>query len=110
VSIGSQGHGNHAAALASRWASPLLALKIPPRGRPATNLRRMRALIWQMSIHNRFWGAPHIHGELLKLGFAVAQSTVGKYMAETRDRLKSMHRCPRKRRCRRPKTCTLPAH
>jgi hypothetical protein len=38
----------------------------------------MRALIWQMSIHNRLWGAPHIHGELLKLGFAVAKSTVGK--------------------------------
>ena len=27
------------------------------------------------------WGAPRIHGELLKLGFAVAQSTVAKYMA-----------------------------
>jgi hypothetical protein len=28
------------------------------------------------------WGAPRIHGELLKLGFAVAQSTVAKYMAK----------------------------
>jgi hypothetical protein len=28
-------------------------------------------------------GCPHIYGELLKLGFAVAQSTVGKYMART---------------------------
>ena len=27
------------------------------------------------------WGAPRIHGELLKLGFTVAQSTVAKYMA-----------------------------
>jgi hypothetical protein len=27
------------------------------------------------------WGAPRIHGELLKLGFSVAQSTVAKYMA-----------------------------
>src|SRR5262245_34778308 len=35
-----------------------------------------------MSVDNRLWGAPHIHGELLKLGFAVAQSTVAKYMAK----------------------------
>ena len=34
-----------------------------------------------MSIENWHWGAPRIHGELLKLGFAVAQSTVAKYMA-----------------------------
>jgi transposase InsO family protein len=38
-----------------------------------------------MSVDNRLWGAPHIHGELLKLGFAVAQSTVGKYMAKKGD-------------------------
>ena len=31
------------------------------------------------------WGAPRIHGELLKLGFAVAQSTVAKYMAMNGD-------------------------
>jgi hypothetical protein len=35
-----------------------------------------------MTIDNPLWGAPHIHGELLKLGFTVAQSTVGKYMAK----------------------------
>src|SRR5262245_54810280 len=34
---------------------------------------------------NRLWGAPHIHGELLKLGFVVAQSTVGKYKAKRGD-------------------------
>jgi hypothetical protein len=33
------------------------------------------------------WGAPRIHDELLKLGFAVAQSTVAKYMASPDDRL-----------------------
>jgi hypothetical protein len=38
----------------------------------------LRALIWRMSVDNRLWGAPHIHGELLKLGFAMAQSTVAK--------------------------------
>jgi hypothetical protein len=31
-----------------------------------------------LSIENPLWGAPRIHGELLKLGFAVAQSSVGK--------------------------------
>jgi hypothetical protein len=38
----------------------------------------LRALIRQMSTENRLWGAPRIHGELLKLGFGVAQSTVAK--------------------------------
>ena len=32
-----------------------------------------------MSVENTLWGAPHIHGELLKLGFTVAQPTVAKY-------------------------------
>jgi transposase InsO family protein len=35
-----------------------------------------------MSIENVLWGAPRIHGELLKLGFEVAQSTVAKYMVK----------------------------
>src|SRR5262249_29218316 len=35
-------------------------------------------------LENRLWGAPHIHGELLRLGFTVAQSTVAKYMAKPR--------------------------
>jgi putative transposase len=33
-----------------------------------------------MSMANPFWGAPRIHGELLKLGIAVSQATVGRYM------------------------------
>ena len=33
-----------------------------------------------MSVENPLWGAPRIHGELLKLGFQVAQSTVAKYI------------------------------
>ena len=37
-------------------------------------------LIGQMSRANPLWGAPRIHGELLKLGLAVAQRTVAKYM------------------------------
>ena len=42
------------------------------------------ALIRRMSTENRLWGAPRIHGELLKLGFEVSQSTVAKYMARRR--------------------------
>ena len=45
----------------------------------------LRTLIRRMSIENALWGAPHIHGELLKLGFAVAQSTVAKYMTQRPD-------------------------
>ena len=55
-----------------------------PGGRPRIDAG-LRALIRRMSLENRLWGAPHIHGELLKLGFEVAQSTVAKYMAKGRD-------------------------
>jgi transposase InsO family protein len=44
----------------------------------------LRALIRRMSIDNPLWGAPRIHGELLKLGYQVAQSTVAKYMVKQR--------------------------
>jgi transposase InsO family protein len=39
-----------------------------------------------MSLENPFWGATKIHGELLKLGIDVAQSTVSIYMVPRRDR------------------------
>src|SRR4029453_14991322 len=48
-------------------------------GRPKASTE-VRALIRHMSQANPLWGAPRIHGELLKLGFDVAQSTVAKYM------------------------------
>ncbi len=48
-------------------------------GRPQIDTD-LRALIGRMSLDNPLWGAPRIHGELLKLGFEVAQSTVAKYM------------------------------
>jgi hypothetical protein len=44
----------------------------------------LRALMRQMSTENQLWGAPRIHGELLKLGFSVAQSTIAKYMVKQR--------------------------
>ena len=52
-------------------------------GRPQIDAD-LRALIRQMSVENPLWGAPRIHGELLKLGFEVAQSTVAKYMVRRR--------------------------
>jgi hypothetical protein len=42
--------------------------------------REVRDLIRQMNRANPLWGAPRIHGELLKLGIEVSQATVGKYM------------------------------
>ena len=59
----------------SRWKSKDLG------GRPQITAE-LRTLIRRMSLENRLWGAPRIHGELLKLGFTVAQSTVAKYMAK----------------------------
>jgi hypothetical protein len=48
-------------------------------GRPRID-RGLRDLIRRMSRENPLWGASRIHGELLMLGFEVAQSTVSKYM------------------------------
>src|SRR5436853_1091106 len=58
-----------------RWKSRLLG------GRPQIDVD-LRALIRRMSIDNPLWGAPRIHGELLKLGFEVAQSSVARYMVK----------------------------
>jgi hypothetical protein len=48
-------------------------------GRPRID-SEIRALILRMSQENFLWGAPRIHGELLKLGFDVSQATVSRYM------------------------------
>jgi transposase InsO family protein len=53
-------------------------------GRPAVP-RDVQTLIRTMSRANPLWGAPRIHGELLKLGIAVAQATVAKYMGRDRQ-------------------------
>jgi transposase InsO family protein len=50
-----------------------------PVGRPKVSAE-LRTLIGEMNRANPLWGAPHIHGEMLKLGFEVAQSTVARYM------------------------------
>src|ERR1700681_4290084 len=53
-------------------------------GRPSVD-REVRDLIREMNIANPLWGAPRIHGELLKLGIEIGQTTVAKYMARRRD-------------------------
>src|SRR4029077_17722890 len=58
-----------------RWKSRSLG------GRPQIDAG-LRALIQRMSVDNPLWGAPRIHGKLLKLGFEVAQSSVAKYMVK----------------------------
>ena len=48
-------------------------------GRPSVPVE-IRQLIRKMARANSFWGAPRIHGELLKLGIEISQATVAKYM------------------------------
>ncbi len=57
-----------------RWKSKSRA------GRPKST-GELRALIRKMCSENPLWGAPRIHGELLKLGFEISQSTMSKYMS-----------------------------
>jgi len=52
-------------------------------GRPIVPVG-IRRLIREMSIANPLWGAPRIHGELLKLGIDIGQTSVAKYMARRR--------------------------
>jgi hypothetical protein len=60
-----------------RWKSR------PRGGRPTVPLE-IRRLIREMSIANPLWGAPRIHGELLKLDIDIGQTSVAKYMARRR--------------------------
>ena len=62
-----------------RWKSRLRG------GRPRVD-KEVRGLIRRISFENPLWGAPKIHGELLKLGIDVAQSTVSKYMVPRQGR------------------------
>jgi len=60
-----------------RWKSR------PRGGRPTVPLA-VRQLIREMSTANPLWGAPRIHGELLKLGLDIGQTSVAKYMTKRR--------------------------
>ena len=50
-------------------------------GRPSV-ATETRQLIRRMSRENPLWGAPRIHGELLKLGIDIGETSVSKYMAQ----------------------------
>ncbi|SHH26681.1 integrase core domain-containing protein [Bradyrhizobium erythrophlei] len=61
-----------------------MALEIETAQRPSNDPPEIRQLIREIGLANPLWGAPRIHGELLKLGIDVAQTTVAKYMARGR--------------------------
>src|SRR5260370_12448442 len=52
-------------------------------GRRAVS-KEIRQLIRKMSRENPLWGAPRIHGELLKLGIDIGETSVGKYIVRSR--------------------------
>ena len=52
-------------------------------GRPPVNAQ-IQALVTQMAVANPLWGAPRIHGELLKLGIDVAERTVSRLLPKRR--------------------------
>jgi hypothetical protein len=64
--------------LAPRRLPSLLALEIEAAGGRPKIPREIRQLIRDMSVANPLWGAPRIHGELLKLGINLGQTTVAK--------------------------------
>ena len=57
--------------------------KSRPRGRPRIS-SETKQLIRSMSLANPLWGAPRIHGELLKLGIDISEATVSKYLVRRR--------------------------
>jgi putative transposase len=57
----------------------------PTGGRPPLNAE-LTALIRKMAAANPLWGAPRIHGELLKLGIEISQRTVSRLMPKSRPR------------------------
>ena len=60
-----------------RWKSR------PQGGRPQIDTE-LRELIRRMSVENPLWGAPRIHGELLKLGIDIGETSVSKYLVRSR--------------------------
>ncbi len=72
-------------ATVDRWSRDGMSRWWPRRtrrpGRPRI-AAESRHLIQQMAVENRLWGAPRIHGELVKLGVAVSERTVSRYLRE----------------------------
>ena len=73
------------AGLAPQRLPSLLAMEEPQtRAGKAGGLARRESTDPQESVSNPGWGAPRIHGELLKLGFDVGETSVAKYMIRRR--------------------------
>src|SRR6516162_6517633 len=68
--------------LASRRLPLVLALAFAPPFWPTENHSRASRSHRSMAAENPTWGAPRIHGELLKLGFEISESTVSRYLAQ----------------------------
>src|SRR5260370_29557289 len=83
VSVGAEGHHGHPSRRWHRagfrrywcWKSRQFG------GRPQISAE-LRALIRRMRSENPLWGAPRIHGQLLKLAFEVAHSSIAQYMVK----------------------------
>ena len=76
-----------------RWKSNLRG------GRPRIEIE-LRALIRQMSTENQLWGAPRIHGELLKLGFSVARQAHSRATWTSKSGVADLSAKPRSGHCR----------
>jgi hypothetical protein len=66
--------------MASTWVSSVVALEVSQPEWPASDRSRSSGSFAPDVCGKPLWGAPRIHGELIKLGFEVAQPTVSKYM------------------------------
>jgi hypothetical protein len=75
-------HPSDSGSLASGRLSTVLGLDLATAkgGRKKTNQQGSRELIFRMVAENPTWGAPRIHGELLKLGFNVSERTVSRWV------------------------------
>ena len=73
--------------LAPEGLPPVLDVEDTHRGKPGQPSvpQKVRELIQMMSRNNPRWGAPRIHGELLKLGIEITEPTVAKHMVRHRN-------------------------
>ncbi len=76
------GHPQNRGGLASGWLPVVLDMGVKSQtgGRTKTGEQGSCALIFRMAAENPTWGAPRIHGELLKLGFDLSEGTVSRWV------------------------------
>jgi hypothetical protein len=70
--------------VASRRFAALLALEVEASPRPPRVPAAIRRLVREVSVANPLWGAPRIHGEMVRLGIDIGQTSVAKCMARRR--------------------------